>query len=232
MSFPILTYLYNFPIRLIHPAFPLIMKTITHVTITIVLLAITSIGQAQEKLPMQAEILLQKLAEWEANEKALFDKNVQAKRSQVAVSLKVYLKKATQAGDLKTANLIQAKIDELGVTASKTAAIGEKPMSKTAAKKATEDKFVGMEWKTDDFVHQFLKRGQMVRSIVSGAQKGNTDEYEWEVIDENKVDAKNKNGAVMHFTLKSDNSGLVKFIHSSGRVLLDDTFTLVPITKK
>jgi len=225
-----LTYFYVSLIKLIHPSFPSIMKTIIH--ITIVLLTITSIGRAQDKLPLQVEILLKKLTEWETNEKATFDKNVQAKRSLVVVALKAQLKKTTQAGDLKTANLIQAKIDELGVTGSKTAGLGDKPMSKSAAKKATEEKFVEMEWRDISGLYQFMKRGKMIKTFVSGGLKGKSEEFEWEAIDENIVDSVSKNGAVIHLTLTSDNAGLVKVFHSTGKVVLDGKFTLVPIPKK
>lgn len=100
------------------------MKTI--IPITLLLLASSLMSQAQGRLPLKVEILLAKLNEWETNEKATFDKNVQAKRGEVAVALKTYLKETTQSGDLKTANLIQAKINELSSTATKTMAKGNK----------------------------------------------------------------------------------------------------------
>lgn len=71
-------------------------------------------------LPLDTQILLRKLIDWEAGEKSSLDKRVQTKSSEVAIALKAHLKKATQAGDLKTANLIQAKIDELQAVAVKS----------------------------------------------------------------------------------------------------------------
>lgn len=115
------------------------MKTI--LCTTALLIGLVSLGNSQDKLPRQAEFLLEKLEEWKAKEIAEFDKNVQAKRGQVAVALKSHLKKATQAGDLKTANLIQAKIDELSKKASETESTStEKPTTD----KEIKSRFVGV----------------------------------------------------------------------------------------
>ena len=122
------------------------MKTI--VCTTALLIGLVSLGNSQDKLPRQTESLLEKLEEWKAKEIAEFDKNVQAKRRQVAVALKSHLKKATQAGDLKTANLIQAEIDEL--TSSATGAITAKiPKIKNKPRTEIEIKelLIGRKWK-------------------------------------------------------------------------------------
>jgi len=209
-----------------------VMKT--KINIVAALLTMTSISQGQDKLPRETEIALQKLTEWETKEKATLDKSVQAKRRQVAGALKAHLKRATQAGDLKTANLIQARIDELSTAASLTAVIGEKPMSKTAAKtamkKATEEKFIGMELRGSVSSMQFGKRGKLSKIFFGGPEKGQTQDWKWEVIEENKVEV-TFGTAVFHYTLTSDTAGAVKYM-ANGKLVREEGFKLTPIASK
>jgi len=203
--------------------------------LALALLMITSSGQAQDRLPLKVEILLAKLTEWKANEKAVFDKNVQTKQQQVAVALKAHLKIATQAGDLKTANLIQAKIDELSPKAGSTGstvAIGEKPMSKTAAKKALEERIIGMTWVGGFFITHFEKRGKAIVSYTTGNKKGDVDAWEWEIVDEKSFTVEEKSGGVFHMTFTGLSTGNTVYINAGQTKETKRTFELKPTPSK
>jgi len=126
----------------------------TTICITAAVLALTSMGHSKDKLPLNTEILLQKLVEWEAEEIASYEKNVQQKRKQVAVTLKSHLKRATQSGNLKTANLIQTEIDKLTspVASATTVAATTTTPNSPIKRKARTDREIksilsGHKWK-------------------------------------------------------------------------------------
>lgn len=126
------------------------MKATIYITATV--LALTSLGHSQDKLPLNTQILLQKLVEWEAEEIASYEKNVQKKREQVVLTLKSHLKRATQSGDLKTANLIQAEIDKLTSPVAPAPAAVATTSNSPKKRKARTDReiksiLIGHKWK-------------------------------------------------------------------------------------
>ncbi len=70
-------------------------------------------GLAFAQLPPSATELIEKLADWEAEQKAILQKNVDAKRSEVMALLTRQLQEVTAAGNLDAAMAIQNEIKRL-----------------------------------------------------------------------------------------------------------------------
>ncbi|NOX98581.1 MAG: hypothetical protein GXP30_02440 [Verrucomicrobia bacterium] len=151
------------------------MKMVILITLTI--LTLTSTGRPEDRLPLQTEILLQKLTEWEDQEKSALTKRVQIKRNEVALLLKQHLKKATTSGDLKTANLIQSKIN---ILTPQVAVTDKKPAKPT--RKDIKSQIVGHKWKLSGAAQyivevEFLSNG----NVVAVGRDEKTFEHKWEI---------------------------------------------------
>lgn len=98
------------------------MKKLNIILIAGLLLPVGGLAAEPDKdFPAESTVLLKKLADWEKNEKDLLEAKIREKRISVVKILESHLKNATKAGNLKAANLLQAKIEALRPPEAKAA---------------------------------------------------------------------------------------------------------------